>query len=109
CAQPVTVPTGVVRSELAALDTQNGWAVNYPTQHKVFDMAGTLWVFYSDGESIVSTTTDDGVTWSEPQTVRDDAVFGHRMGLWYDGTSIAYAYADALPGGNVYYRRGAPH
>ena len=72
---------------------EDGWAVNYPPQHKVFDMARQLWVFYSDGSSIQSTTTSDGVTWSAPQVIRSYGTLGHRIGLWFDGTHIHYAFA----------------
>jgi len=107
--QAAAIPApGVVHSDVATVTGEDGWAVNYPPQHKVFDMAGLLWVFYSDGESIRSTTTADGATWSAPQVVRSYGTLGHRIGLWFDGTHIHYAFATAETDGDVYYRRGVP-
>ena len=40
--------------------------------------------------------------------VREEAVFGHRCALAYDGTSLHSACCLALPGADVFYRRGVP-
>src|SRR5262245_27024340 len=106
CADPSS-PPGEVRASVASVTCTDGWAVNYPKQHKLFDVADRLWLFYSDGIAIVSTTSTDGVAWSAPQTIRA-AEFGHRIGLWFDGTRIHYAFASAQSGGDVLYRRGTP-
>ena len=82
--------------------------MNYPKQRKLLFMAGALWIFYSDGEAIWTRTTTDGVTLTDPIQIRDDAVFGHRMGCAFDGVYFHYAFSDVLAGGNVFYRRGIP-
>jgi hypothetical protein len=109
CGGDASPPPGEVRADIASVECTDGWAVNYPKQHKLFDMAGQLWLFYSDGSSIVSSTSADGVTWSAPRTVRSPSEFGHRIGLWFDGTHLHYAFASAQLGGDVVYRRGTPH
>jgi hypothetical protein len=106
CGTPPS-PPGEVHADIATVACTDGWAVNYPKQHKLFEIAGQLWLFYSDGGSIVSTTSTDGIAWSTPNTIRT-AEFGHRMGLWFDGTRLHYAFASAQSGGDVLYRRGTP-
>src|SRR5688572_12210848 len=47
-------PAGVIHSTIAAVPVQEGWAVNYPKQHKLFEIDGSLWLFHSDGTAMVS-------------------------------------------------------
>lgn len=109
CDGPTPVePAGVIRADVAAVPCQDGWAVNYPKQHKLFEIDGRLWLFYSDGVGIVSTTSLDGLAWSPPEVVRSPGSLGHRIGLWFDGAHLHYAFATAETDGDVYYRRGTP-
>jgi len=105
----VVVDRGDVRVvDVATSNAQEGWAVNYPKQRKVLFMAGRLWVFYADGTSMLARSTTNGVTLSDPIVVRDDAVFGHRCAFAFDGTALHSACCSALPGSDVFYRRGVP-
>ena len=108
CDDPVTDPGDVRVVELATSTAMEGWAVNYPKQRKVLFIGERLWLFYSDGADLLARTTLDGATLTEPFVVREDAVFGHRCALAYDGTSLHSACCLALPGADVFYRRGVP-
>jgi hypothetical protein len=107
CGEDAAPVPDAVHADIATVACADGWAVNYPKQHKLFDMVGQLWLFYSDGTSIVSTTSVDGIAWSAPTAIRT-AEFGHRIGLWFDGKHIHYAFASAQLDGDLLYRRGTP-
>ena len=98
-----------VRSLVSASSANNGWAVNYPKQRKVFHMSGLIWVFYSDGANGVFRTSADGLTWSAPTMFGAGGHFGHRFGGWFDGVYFHYALCTAALGADVYYRRGKPN
>lgn len=98
-----------VESEICTTSVSNGWAVNYPKQRKLFLMSGLIWVFYSDGRDAVYRTSSDGLHWSTPLIVRPTGSLGHRIGCWFDGTHIHYAFCAAADGEDVVYRRGTPN
>lgn len=109
CSQPDPVDPGDVTIALVATSTAtNGWAVNYPKQRKTFLIGDRVWVFYSDGNQAMARTTTDGETFTEPFPIRTGAVFGHRIGWDFDGEHLHYAYCDATPGADLFYRRGTP-
>lgn len=109
CSQPEPVDPGDVTIALVATSTAtNGWAVNYPKQRKTFLIGNQVWVFYSDGNQAVVRTTTDGETFTQPFPIRTGAVFGHRIGWAFDGEHLHYAYCDATPGADLFYRRGTP-
>jgi len=109
CLEGPVVDRGDVRVvELASSTATEGWAVNYPKQRKVLFMRGRLWLFYSDGRDLLARTTLDGETLTAPFVVREEAVFGHRCAFAYDGASLHSACCLALPGADVFYRRGVP-
>lgn len=85
----------------------SGWATNRPKQRKIFAIGDRLWLFYSDGTNMKYVTSIDGENWSEPVVVRA-ARFGHRFGMWFDGTYLHYALNNAGLGEDVVYRRGRP-
>ena len=94
CDDETVVAAGDVTTSMVATSTsQEGWAMNYPKQRKLLFMAGALWIFYSDGEAFWTRTTTDGVTLTDPIQIRDDAVFGHRMGCAFDGVYFHYAFS----------------
>ncbi len=97
-----------VPSLVSTTSASKGWAVNYPKQRKVFEMAGLLWVFYSDGVDGVFRSSRDGKEWSDPDTFAPGGHFGHRFGGWFDGTYFHYCLCTAALGADVYYRRGKP-
>jgi hypothetical protein len=99
----------IVKSQVSATSANNGWAVNYPKQRKVFHMSGLIWVFYSDGTHGVFRTSADGVTWSAPTMFGEGGHFGHRFGGWFDGVYFHYALCTSALGADVYYRRGKPN
>ena len=99
----------IVRSLVSTTSANNGWAVNYPKQRKVFHMAGLIWVFYSDGTNGVFRTSADGETWSAPTMFGAGGHFGHRFGGWFDGTYFHYALCTSALGADVHYRRGKPN
>jgi hypothetical protein len=109
CADEPVVDLGDVRVvDLAGSTATEGWAVNYPKQRKVLFIGDRLWLFYSDGADLLARTTTDGETLTTPFVVWEDAVFGHRCALAYDGASLHAACCLALPGADVLYRRGTP-
>ncbi|MEM7396829.1 MAG: hypothetical protein AAF492_31260, partial [Verrucomicrobiota bacterium] len=97
-----------VHSDIARVGVKNGWAVNYPKQRKLFFMAGRLWVFYSDGASMVYQTSPDGLAWSDPVTLRRKVTLGHRFGACFDGTYFHVVRCGAEAGEDVIYGRGRP-
>jgi hypothetical protein len=108
CHQPATDPHDVTLVDVATSSAQEGWAVNYPKQRKLLFMAGRLWLFYSDGIEMRVRSTIDGRSLTAPLTVRAGMVFGHRCAFAFDGTFVHYACCDALPGSDIFYRRGRP-
>ena len=105
---PATPTYTNTRTVVTTVTTQSGWATNYPHQRKVFRIAGLWWLFYGDGTNQVYRTSADAVTWGDPVTVRSGTGLGHRIGYWFDGVYIHYAYNDATNGGDIFYRRGTP-
>jgi hypothetical protein len=83
----------------------SSYATYYPMQRKSFYANGRFWVFYSDGTNMVYSTSTDGSTWTSATTVRT-ATYGYTFSIWFDGTYLHYAYADAS---SIYYRRGTPN
>lgn len=103
------------RTVVGTVTTQNGWAVIYSWQRKIFYANGLYWLFYGEGTATnnqVYRTSADGVTWSSATTVRTTTSFGaglgHRIGYWLEAgtTSIHYAACDADNGDDLFYRKG---
>jgi hypothetical protein len=90
----------------------NHWATAEPQQKKSFFAAGCFWVFYSNNSDtskgrFVYRSSTDGVTWSTEQTTINQAMGGgYCDSIWYNGTYVAIAQADAT---DIYYRRGKPN
>jgi hypothetical protein len=84
-----------------------GTATQNPHERKTFYALGRHWAFYSNGTNLVFRTSTDGSTWSSETSVRA-AASGLTFGVWYDGTRIHYAYAQAATNKAIYYRRGTP-
>ncbi len=101
-------PGDVRIAELATSTAQEGWAVNYPKQRKLFVALGRLWIFFADGRDMRVRTTTDGQSFTDSELVRQDMVFGHRCAFAFDGTRFHSACSQALPGTDVFYRRGLP-
>lgn len=97
------------RSTVGTTDAKNGWAVNYPKQHKLLWMAGRLWLFYSDGRDALYRTSRDGAEWGPPVLVHARSSVGHRLGCWFDGTRLHYAHCASQDGEDVVYRCGVPN
>jgi hypothetical protein len=106
---PCTTQEEAVTLLVSTTSANNGWAVNYPKQRKVFRMSGLIWVFYSDGAHAVFRTSADGVKWSAPTMFGEGGHFGHRFGGWFDGVYFHYALCTSALGADVYYRRGKPN
>ena len=94
-------------SVISAVTAGNGWATPYNFQHKLFYAQGLIWAFYCDGTKQVYKTSADGTTWSAATTVIASSTYGHRIGYWFDGTYIHYAYCESALGNDVMYRRGS--
>jgi hypothetical protein len=103
CAGRETV-TAVVTTSTA----QDGWAVNYPKQHKLFEVDGRLWLFYSDGVDAVVRTSSNATAWSPPQVWWPAVNLGHRFSLAWDGTFFHVAMCTAQDDEDVLYRRATP-
>lgn len=67
-----------------------------------------FWVFYSDGTNMVYRTSNDGLNWISPETVRS-ARYGNYFSIWFDGTYLHYAYTSSIANTSLYYRRGTPN
>jgi hypothetical protein len=74
-------------------------------QRKSFYASGRFWVFYSDGTNMVYCSSVDGINWTSPTTVRP-CTLSNMFSVWFDGTYVHYAYANAS---SIYYRRGTPN
>lgn len=110
CDAPATqiLPEKRISTQIVTTTAQDGWAVNYPKQRKLFFFLERFWLFYSDGKDAVYCTSSDGKQWSNPTLVKQGGHFGHRTGYWFDGTYIHYAHNAAAAGETVVYRRGKP-
>jgi hypothetical protein len=110
-ATPPPPPPSTNKSIVGTTPNSAGWAVNYPFQRKVFYMDGLFWVFYENGGQFVYKTSSDGLSWSSASFLRSDSGYiGHRMGLWFDGAYLHYAFCGAGEQVNsVYYCRLTPN
>lgn len=95
---------GSVMSSIVGTST-TGAAEIYNYMHKGFYATGHFWVFWSDGTNLVYSCSSDGINWSAKQTARATCPNGFCFSIWFDGTYLHYAYANA---GSIYYRRGTP-
>ena len=97
--------------------TDNGWAIDYPKQRKVFYISGIYWIFYANNtfdytsayDNFVYKTSSDLIHWSDYHLIKSNTMSGNRFGLWFDGTYIHYAHNNVANGEPVMYRRGTPH
>lgn len=108
CEEAARDPGDVTVARAAVSSATEGWAINYPKQRKIFFAHDRLWLFYSDGADAVVRTSADGRAFSDAALVREEMVFGHRIGLAFDGAFFHYACSSALEGEDVLYRRGLP-
>jgi len=95
--------------------TDTAEALYMPPQTKMFkdEQYGYLWLFFSDGNSLVYyVSMDEGETWNGPYTARSTCTSGEEFSLAYNPayskTYIYYAFAEGAFGTNVplYFRRG---
>jgi len=105
----VQIPTTIL--DLSFPNTSTDVDVTYRSGigRKCFYANGLFWVFYSDGTNMVYRTSEDGVTWSSPTTIRACDT-SHNFAVWFDGSHLHYA-ATPLSNWNepVVYRRGIPN
>lgn len=83
-------------------------ANSYPFQRKGFSACGLFWVFYSDGEKMVYTTSPDGTLWRAPAAIRP-ARTGFFFSIWFDDSHLHYAYTSQVSGAPLHYRKGKPN
>jgi len=103
------------KSLVDTVETDNGWAIDYPKHRKVFYMSGLFWIFYASKNTVLNSrnlvykTSSDLSTWSNEHVVKGDTHSGNRFGLWFDGTYIHLAHSNARNGDPIIYRRGIPN
>lgn len=74
-------------------------------QRKLFYVNGLWWVFWGDKTNILYSTSPNGTSWSS-QTIFRAGKYGDRLGMYYDGVYIHYAFTTTNAGEDVFYRRG---
>lgn len=78
-------------------------------QRMSFAANDLLWVFYVDTDTddlMYRTSDDSGATWAGEIKIFDNAEYGQRVSVEYDGT---YTYIVASDVTNTYFRRGTPN
>jgi hypothetical protein len=88
--------------------TSTPLAISYPFQRKAFQAHGRVWVFFSDGNNMLFSSSPDGVLWSGPILVRPDCTSGEQFSVWFDGKLVHYVYGSGSAGASLYYRGGTP-
>ena len=89
-----------------------GWAINYPSQRKVFVAHERIWIFYA-GCGILGRNTCyrsgsiSGARWNREQVLERDVGCGHRFGVWLDGVNkFHYVFSRAGLGDGVFHNSG---
>lgn len=90
-------------------------ATIFPFQRKLLYANGYYYIFYSDGDKIVYRSSSDGITWSNPYTVKTyphtGTALGEDFSFTFDGTYIHCAWAQGTispADRGLEYRRGKP-
>ena len=62
-------------------------------ERKVVVGAGLDWVFYSDGNDTVYSTSANGIAWSSPTTIIDNGYRAWWFSVYQNGSELYYTYA----------------
>ncbi len=77
----------------------------YPFQRKTFYALDMFWLFYSDGNNMVFSVSEDALSWTTSTTVRV-CTSGRMFSVTTDGTHVHYVYASEMDGEPLVYCRG---
>jgi len=105
---PLTLATSAPQTIAPNVSIGNSVAMN--DQKKLFfDTASNLWwAFYSNGTSMLCTTsTPNSGIWAPPAVINSSVVPGSRFSLWHDDALSLLYYVSTSGGSSFHYRFGS--
>jgi len=101
-------PTMTAGPQPIAQNVSIGYPIALNDQKKLFfDTASNLWwAFYSNGSSMLCTTSPDGAAWAPAVVMNSSVVAGSKFSLWHDDALSLLYYVSTSGGNTFHYRYG---